>query len=145
MTSTALVPSIIPASAQRRPRCTTPQRPNRQKLNLDGAEPIRACPRASVFDHMLDQIARHGLIDLDIHCDGDLHIDGHHGGRRWHHARAGGRPRQWAIKVCAATAMPMCRWTSAEPRGGGLFGRQGLNFMCRSVRHHWRVRHAAGL
>jgi imidazoleglycerol-phosphate dehydratase len=27
---------------------------------------------------MLDQIARHGLIDLDIHCDGDLHIDGHH-------------------------------------------------------------------
>ena len=30
------------------------------------------------FDHMLDQVARHGLIDLDIQCQGDLHIDGHH-------------------------------------------------------------------
>ena len=30
------------------------------------------------LEHMLDQIARHGLIDLDIECNGDLHIDDHH-------------------------------------------------------------------
>ncbi|MBN0231431.1 imidazoleglycerol-phosphate dehydratase, partial [Pseudomonas aeruginosa] len=30
------------------------------------------------LDHMMDQIARHGLIDLDIECKGDLHIDDHH-------------------------------------------------------------------
>lgn len=47
------------------------------RINLDGTGQSN-CTRASVFDHMLEQIARHGLIDLDIDCAGDLHIDGHH-------------------------------------------------------------------
>ena len=48
------------------------------KLNLDGTGKASLSTGIGFFDHMLDQIARHGLIDLDIQCVGDLHIDGHH-------------------------------------------------------------------
>ncbi|MBY0466081.1 MAG: imidazoleglycerol-phosphate dehydratase HisB [Burkholderiales bacterium] len=47
-------------------------------LNLDGTGVARLSTGIGFFDHMLDQIARHGLIDLDIQVEGDLHIDGHH-------------------------------------------------------------------
>ncbi|MDP3828143.1 MAG: imidazoleglycerol-phosphate dehydratase, partial [Polaromonas sp.] len=48
------------------------------KLNLDGTGQASLSTGIGFFDHMLDQIARHGLIDLDIQAKGDLHIDGHH-------------------------------------------------------------------
>jgi imidazoleglycerol-phosphate dehydratase len=48
------------------------------KLNLDGSGKASLSTGIGFFDHMLDQIARHGLIDLDIQAKGDLHIDGHH-------------------------------------------------------------------
>ena len=48
------------------------------KINLDGTGQSHLSTGIGFFDHMLDQIARHGLIDLDIQCVGDLHIDGHH-------------------------------------------------------------------
>ncbi len=48
------------------------------KVNLDGTGVASLNTGIGFFDHMLDQIARHGLIDLDIQADGDLHIDGHH-------------------------------------------------------------------
>ena len=48
------------------------------KLNLDGSGQSNLHTGIGFFDHMLDQIARHGLIDLDIQATGDLHIDGHH-------------------------------------------------------------------
>ncbi|MBH1964204.1 MAG: imidazoleglycerol-phosphate dehydratase HisB [Comamonadaceae bacterium] len=47
-------------------------------LNLDGKGQSRLATGIGFFDHMLDQIARHGMIDLDVQCEGDLHIDGHH-------------------------------------------------------------------
>lgn len=47
-------------------------------LNLDGTGQAHLATGIGFFDHMLDQIARHGLIDLDIRAEGDLHIDGHH-------------------------------------------------------------------
>ncbi len=48
------------------------------QLNLDGTGQSKLATGIGFFDHMLDQIARHGLIDLDVRCEGDLHIDGHH-------------------------------------------------------------------
>ena len=50
----------------------------RVRVNLDGTGKARLSTGIGFFDHMLDQIARHGLIDLDIEAEGDLHIDGHH-------------------------------------------------------------------
>jgi imidazoleglycerol-phosphate dehydratase len=50
----------------------------RVKLNLDGSGRQSLATGVPFLDHMLDQIARHGLIDLDIEAHGDLHIDGHH-------------------------------------------------------------------
>ena len=47
-------------------------------LNLDGSGQARFDTGVPFLDHMLDQIARHGLIDLDITAQGDLHIDAHH-------------------------------------------------------------------
>jgi imidazoleglycerol-phosphate dehydratase len=48
------------------------------RLNLDGSGQSTLSTGIGFFDHMLDQIARHGLIDLDVRAEGDLHIDGHH-------------------------------------------------------------------
>ena len=48
------------------------------KINLDGTGKASLSTGIGFFEHMLDQIARHGLIDLDIQAKGDLHIDGHH-------------------------------------------------------------------
>ena len=50
----------------------------RVAINLDGTGQCKLSSGIGFLDHMLDQIARHGLIDLDIACEGDLHIDGHH-------------------------------------------------------------------
>jgi imidazoleglycerol-phosphate dehydratase len=50
----------------------------RVSINLDGTGKQKLNTGVPFLDHMLDQIARHGLIDLDIECVGDLHIDAHH-------------------------------------------------------------------
>ena len=50
----------------------------RVAINIDGTGASKLATGIGFFDHMLDQIARHGLIDLDIEAKGDLHIDGHH-------------------------------------------------------------------
>jgi imidazoleglycerol-phosphate dehydratase len=50
----------------------------RVKLDLDGRGSSRIATGVGFFDHMLDQVARHGMIDLEISASGDLHIDAHH-------------------------------------------------------------------
>ena len=47
-------------------------------VNLDGTGAAKFETGVPFLDHMMDQIARHGLIDLDIKAEGDLHIDAHH-------------------------------------------------------------------
>ncbi len=50
----------------------------RVSVNLDGTGKADIRTGIGFFDHMLEQLARHGLIDLSIEATGDLHIDGHH-------------------------------------------------------------------
>ena len=50
----------------------------RVAINLDGTGKQDINTGVPFLDHMLDQIARHGLIDLEVHCDGDTYIDDHH-------------------------------------------------------------------
>ena len=47
-------------------------------VNLDGSGVAHVSTGIGFFDHMLDQIARHGLVDLEVDAVGDLHIDAHH-------------------------------------------------------------------
>ena len=47
-------------------------------LDLDGTGAAKLATGIGFFDHMLDQIARHGMIDLTVEAKGDLHIDAHH-------------------------------------------------------------------
>ncbi len=48
------------------------------RLNLDGSGKSRLATGVGFFDHMLDQVARHGMLDLEVEAKGDLHIDAHH-------------------------------------------------------------------
>jgi imidazoleglycerol-phosphate dehydratase len=50
----------------------------RVTVDLDGTGRAQLATGIGFFDHMLDQIARHGLVDLAVQAEGDLHIDGHH-------------------------------------------------------------------
>ena len=47
-------------------------------IDLDGSGRYEVATGIGFFDHMLEQLSRHALMDLDVHADGDLHIDQHH-------------------------------------------------------------------
>ena len=50
----------------------------RVRLNLDGSGAAKLATGVPFLEHMLDQVARHGMLDLEIEAKGDLHIDAHH-------------------------------------------------------------------
>ena len=50
----------------------------RVEVDLDGTGRCQVASGIGFFDHMLDQVARHGMLDLVVDAHGDLHIDGHH-------------------------------------------------------------------
>jgi imidazoleglycerol-phosphate dehydratase len=77
MTAALPIPTIVP------PRRATIRRDTKEtkigvSVDLDGVGAAKISTGIGFFDHMLDQIARHGTIDLEIDAQGDLHIDGHH-------------------------------------------------------------------
>ncbi|HUP08722.1 MAG TPA: imidazoleglycerol-phosphate dehydratase HisB [Caldimonas sp.] len=72
----------LPATANG-PRTATVQRDTKEtqirvRVDLDGSGAAKLATGIGFFDHMLDQVARHGLVDLEVEAKGDLHIDGHH-------------------------------------------------------------------
>ncbi len=72
-----------PTASRAAPRCAQVTRNTAEtritvQLTLDGSGRSALHTGIGFFDHMLDQIARHALVDLDVKADGDLHIDGHH-------------------------------------------------------------------
>ncbi len=69
---------VTPAARQVEVTRNTNETQIRVGLNLDGTGKALLATGIGFFDHMLDQIARHGLFDLEVEAVGDLHIDGHH-------------------------------------------------------------------
>ena len=79
------------------------------KVNLDGKGKLTGETGVPFLDHMLDQIARHGVIDLDIQCTGDTHIDDHHTVEDTGITLGQALAKAWAIrKVLLVMATLMC-------------------------------------
>lgn len=77
-TATPVFPTPGPSDRAAQVQRNTSETQIGVRLNLDGSGVAVLSTGIGFFDHMLDQIARHGLIDLEILAKGDLHIDGHH-------------------------------------------------------------------
>ena len=79
-TSLAATPAATPLAGDRIASVSrnTAETKIKVRVNLDGSGQAKLHSGIGFFDHMLDQIARHGMLDLDIAAEGDLHIDGHH-------------------------------------------------------------------
>jgi imidazoleglycerol-phosphate dehydratase len=78
-----MVPGGVMASSMDRPRTGRVQRTTREsdvlvEVDLDGSGVVDVGTGVGFFDHMLGQLGKHGLFDLAVKTDGDLHVDAHH-------------------------------------------------------------------
>ncbi len=78
MTTPSAPTATTPAARTAEVSRNTAETKIRVRVNLDGTGQAKLSTGIGFFDHMLEQIARHGMIDLEIEAQGDLHIDGHH-------------------------------------------------------------------
>jgi imidazoleglycerol-phosphate dehydratase len=76
--SAPVVPAATGAKRRASIRRDTKETKIGVSVDLDGSGAAKISTGIGFFDHMLEQIARHGTIDLEIDAQGDLHIDGHH-------------------------------------------------------------------
>jgi imidazoleglycerol-phosphate dehydratase len=78
----AISAPVVPAATGAKRRASIRRDTKETKIgvsvDLDGSGAAKISTGIGFFDHMLEQIARHGTIDLEIDAQGDLHIDGHH-------------------------------------------------------------------
>ena len=133
------VPASMPARIAEVSR-NTAETKIRVRVNLDGTGVSRLSTGIGFFDHMLDQIARHGLIDLDIEAEGDLHIDGHHTvedvGITLGQAFAKAVGDKKGIRRYGHAYVPLGR--SAEPRRDRLFRPPAVGNACALQERHDR-------
>ena len=78
MSPSATAASAGTSSRQARVERTTRETRIAVSVDLDGSGRAELATGIPFLDHMLDQVARHGMIDLTVDAKGDLHIDGHH-------------------------------------------------------------------
>src|SRR5438874_1856781 len=96
-------PAEIPARVSRIERKTA-ETTITVEVNLDGTGRAALATGVPFLDHMLDQVGRHSLIDLDIRAQGDLHINAHH-------------QAETAFKAFARALRMACE---RDPRGAGI-------------------------
>jgi imidazoleglycerol-phosphate dehydratase len=82
------------------------------RVALDGRGEARVKTGIGFFDHMLEALARHGLLDLTVEGRGDLHVDGHHTVEDTGIALGAALARGATGPGSGAMAMPWSRWTT---------------------------------
>lgn len=87
------------------------------EIDLDGTGVADVSTGVGFFDHMLDQLSKHGLFDLTVRTEGDLHIDSHHTMEDTALALGAAFREAWETSAASAgSPTSRCPWTRPWPR-----------------------------